>query len=181
MNEQLFVKLYPSEPVKALSWREPYASLMLHGKIETRVWDTAYRGWVLICTSLKPYSFESVNNHIAGSHQTNRIFLDVLGTEVFEYDEEKMYAPTLGKAIAIGCLVNTWEMRPQDEDRCFVQYKKPWLETVTSKTTGKTKQVTKRLYCHEYADVMPIKPFEWKGKLGFSNLTEEQKKKIVIL
>lgn len=48
--------LFEGEEIRALSWKEPYASLMLHGKIETRPWSTKYRGLVLVCASQKPYT-----------------------------------------------------------------------------------------------------------------------------
>jgi ASCH domain. len=39
--------------MKAISLKEPWASLMLEGKktIETRVWKTNYRGKLLLCAS----------------------------------------------------------------------------------------------------------------------------------
>lgn len=42
--------------MKALSIREPYASMILTGKktIETRTWKTNYRGSVLLCASQRP-------------------------------------------------------------------------------------------------------------------------------
>jgi hypothetical protein len=44
--------------LKALSIKEPWASLILSGKktIETRTWTTRYRGSLLICASKKPDS-----------------------------------------------------------------------------------------------------------------------------
>ena len=44
--------------MKALSIKEPYASLILQGKktIETRVWKTKYRGSILLCASQIPKS-----------------------------------------------------------------------------------------------------------------------------
>lgn len=44
--------------MKALSVKQPFASLILEGKktIETRTWATDYRGPLLICASLKPHS-----------------------------------------------------------------------------------------------------------------------------
>jgi hypothetical protein len=44
--------------VKALSMKEPWATLLLHGKktIETRVWRTNYRGKILLCASKNPRS-----------------------------------------------------------------------------------------------------------------------------
>ena len=44
--------------MKAISLKEPWASLMLKGQktIETRVWKTDYRGKLLLCASKKPES-----------------------------------------------------------------------------------------------------------------------------
>jgi hypothetical protein len=44
--------------MKALSLKEPWASLVLNGKktIETRVWKTNYRGRLLLCASKNPAS-----------------------------------------------------------------------------------------------------------------------------
>lgn len=44
--------------MKALSIKEPWASLILAGKktIETRTWKTKYRGKVLLCASKNPKS-----------------------------------------------------------------------------------------------------------------------------
>lgn len=44
--------------MKALSIKEPYASLIMSGKktIETRKWTTNYRGDILLCASKNPKS-----------------------------------------------------------------------------------------------------------------------------
>jgi len=44
--------------MKALSIREPWASMILEGKksIETRTWKTKYRGKILLCASKNPKS-----------------------------------------------------------------------------------------------------------------------------
>ena len=44
--------------MKAISLKEPWASLVLEGKktIETRVWKTNYRGKLLLCASKNPKS-----------------------------------------------------------------------------------------------------------------------------
>jgi len=44
--------------MKAVSIKEPWASLILSGKktIETRTWSTKYRGDLLLCASKKPVS-----------------------------------------------------------------------------------------------------------------------------
>lgn len=63
-----FLEKYGDVELRALSWKEPFASLMLLGKIETRVWDTKYRGLVLICASKQIYTADEIR-HISGDEQ----------------------------------------------------------------------------------------------------------------
>lgn len=133
--------------MRALSWKEPYASLMLYGKIETRRWKTNYRGPVLICSSKKPYSLYAVKN-ISGEHQYERI-LQMLGPEDMT---EKNY--NCGNAIAIAELVDCRPMTPEDENTCFVKYQPG-------------------LWCHIYKNIRAIKRFPFKGKRGWSNVSDD--------
>lgn len=99
-----------TENIRALSWKQPFASLMLHGKIETRTWSTHYRGLVLICASKKSYTyFQTVD--ITGYKQYDRIKLITSNMPACE-----------GKAIAIGKLVDCRPMKLEDEDKCFVKF-----------------------------------------------------------
>lgn len=145
-------KIKDGAEIKALSWRQPYGSLMLHGKIETRTWSSNYRGLVLICTSIRSYTIDKISR-ISGMKQFNRIIdttthLDLGGKN--------------GMAIAIGRLIDCRPMVKEDEDKCFVKYYPD-------------------LYCHIYEDVTPIKPFPWKGKQGWMKVPEEIINKIVLL
>lgn len=133
------------EPVRALSWKQPFASLMLADKIETRTWYTKYRGLVLICASQSPYS-ESEVRKISGNQYSN--MLDIL----------RRTEPR-GVAIAVGRLIDCRRMRPEDEEKCFVQY-------------------DENLWCHVYADVRQIEAFPFKGAQGWKQLTAEQILKI---
>jgi len=133
--------------MRALSWKEPYASLMLYGKIETRKWKTNHRGPVLICASKKPYSLYSVLD-ISGDFQFQRI-MDTLKVGDPGYFGDL----NCGYAIAIGNLVDCRPMTPEDENACFVQY-------------------NKGLWCHVYEDIKTIKPFPFKGKQGWSNVND---------
>ena len=164
------VDIFGQEPIRALSWKEPYLSLMLHGKTETRTWNTNYRGLVLMCGSLAPYPFEVVNNKISGSHQTNRIW------ETLDYDSN-FKTKYCGKAAAIGRLVDCRPMTKADEDKCFVQYKEPWFEMKSNKNkiTGiiKITNKQKKLFCHIYEDVREIKPFDWKGSQGWGKVDQK--------
>lgn len=130
--------------IRALNWKQPFASLMLHGKIETRTWDTKYRGFVLICASKKEYTDEQLDS-ISGLRQTNRIINTLHPFNINEW---------LGKAIAIGRLVDCRPMRRRDEDKCFVKYRP-------------------ELYCHIYEDVDPIEPIEWIGAQKWKKVSEE--------
>lgn len=157
-----FEEKYPDTELRALSWKQPFGSLMLHGKIETRIWDSKYRGWVLICASKAPYNDNDILK-IAGNEQYGRIHT-ICPKE-----------PT-GKAIAIGRLIESRFMTKQDENKCFVQHCEPWLHT--SKKTSK--KSWKRLWCHIYEDVQAIESLDWYGSQGWSIVNESVKHLIII-
>lgn len=140
------------EPLLALSWKQPFASLMLHGKIETRVWNTHFRGWVLICASQKVYKRSEIKD-IAGSEQYDRIF-NIL-------PESHLFA-NLGHAIAIGYLADCDKMIHDDEDKCFVSF-------------------NRNLYCHVYKEVHAIKPIPWKGQQKFKVVLPDILQQIIII
>ena len=137
-----------NQEIKALSWKEPFATLMLHEKIETRTWFTHYRGLVLICASKKPYKAKEIIEIC--EDQTKRIY------NLFN---SKGINEQPGKAIAIGRLSDCRLMTPEDEDKCFVKYRPG-------------------LYCHIYEDVKPIKAFDWKGAQGWHKVPKEIRKEI---
>lgn len=137
------------EEIRALWWRQPYGSLMLHGKVETRTWNTPYRGKVLICTSMYPYQAHDVNS-LSGPHWSATI-ADILKDE-----------PTRdlhGHAIAIGRLYDCHRMRFGDSKKAFVEWNRD-------------------LYCHWYTDIRRITPFKILGSQGWRTLDDEVKQKI---
>lgn len=97
--------------MKALSWKEPYASLMLKGKIETRSWATNYRGKVLICATRRAFTLTDLSA-IAGAQQLSRIRQRVPETDYLR-----------SKAIAVATLSDCRPMTKADEDLCFVKFK----------------------------------------------------------
>jgi len=137
--------------MRALSWKQPFASLMLHGKIETRTWKTDYRGLVLICASKKSYSLKEILS-ICGDYQYHRI-VDTLGYETSQFDD------VCGYAITVGDLVDCRKMTKEDENKCFVNYNPD-------------------LWCHIYQNVKPITPIPFKGKQGWSTVDENIFKQI---
>ena len=151
-SQASFTDLFGHLAIRALSWKEPYATLMLHGKIETRRWATTYRGLVLICASKTPYTYRQTES-ISGEKQLKRMYA------LFQFAISPLHC---GYAIAIGELVDCRHMRPEDEDKCFVRHYSD-------------------LYCHVYANVRPIQPIEWKGSQGWRVLSEEQKARIHLL
>jgi len=163
-----FTDKYPNETLKALSWKQPFASLMLHGKVETRVWGSKYLGWVLICASKAPYSSKQLRE-ISGDAQFKRIY------DTFQGDTSNWSTQPTGVAIAIGKLINSQPMNSNDSENCFVQYVSPWYKEGAKGTTKK------QLWCHEYGEVQAIEPFAWHGKLGWSTVPDTLKSKIIIL
>jgi hypothetical protein len=141
------------DEIRALSWKQPFASAMLAGKIETRTWATKYRGLVLICTSLQAYS-EEIEDKLCGK-DLYRSLLRVLGSQLDTLDHN-------GFAIAIGRLVDCFPMQPVHEEKCFVQWRQG-------------------LYCHVYSDVRKIQPFRWKGSQGWRVVDPETRKLIKLI
>lgn len=144
-----------NEPLTALSWKQPFASLMLppYNKIETRTWSTGYRGLMLICASKVAYSRSAVNN-ICGN-QSIRV-------EDFMIRNMTEVNFCLGKAIAIARLVNCRPMKREDEEKTFVEF---WPG----------------LFCFEFAEVQPIVPIDWKGTQGYKRVDPEFIEKIQLL
>lgn len=134
--------------IRALSWNQPFASLMLRGKIETRKRSTKVRGLVLICSCKKEYEYGQVID-ISGE-QTGRI------TDTLQCHWSSL---PLGKAIAVGELTDCRPMTEEDADKCFVAYREG-------------------LWCWVFENVRPIHPFDFKGKQGWGILDNETKQKI---
>lgn len=162
--------LFGSEEIRALSWKQPFASLMLHDKIETRKWATKYRGLVLICVSQKEYT-ENELKALSGIKQLDRIMNILSPFQIVQ---------TCGKAIAIGRLVDCRPMTINDEDKAFIKFRPAWKECKKNKD-GSTRYVVKRLYCHVYQDIQPIKPFDFKGAQGWRKLNKNIIDKIEII
>jgi hypothetical protein len=143
--------LFGEDPIRALSWKEPFASLMFHGKIETRTWPTTYRGLVLICCT--QYAFTRANVvAMSGEKQYERI-KKALGCDYYTHTQFH------GRAIGVGRLVDCRKMTEADEDACFLNYRTD-------------------LYCHVYKEVKRIKPFVFKGAQGWKHLDKKTIKMI---
>jgi len=144
--------LFGNKPFRALSWKQPFATAMLAGKQETRVWDTKYRGLVLICSSKAAYDEATVRN-ISG---------DELFVKLFQAIQKQDSLDRNGFAIGVGELVGSRPMRKGDGDSTFVLYRP-------------------ELFVHQYTNVRPIKPFPWKGSQGWKTLNQTEISQIVYL
>jgi hypothetical protein len=144
--------------VRALWWKQPFATLMLDGKVETRTWETKYFGWVLICATQTPYAWKEVKDWAHIRLITAKGFEDL---EYRPYVDQKKFP--CGVAIAIGELTGCRKMI--DEHDAFDAYVK----------------FNPDLYCHFYKNVTPIEPFPIKGQQGWKTLSKEEKSLIKIL
>jgi hypothetical protein len=132
-------------PIQALTWKPPFGALMLHEKIETRSWNTLYRGPVLICVSQKGYT----PNELDEMCHPNQLKL------MKKIRRDEPYYDLTGVAIAVGTLYDTRVMLPSDEKHTFVKFRTD-------------------LFCHLYKDVKRIEPFEFKGAQKWSTVSDQE-------
>lgn len=142
------------DPIKALNWKEPFASLMLppHNKVETRTWNTHIRGLVLIVASIQPYMYREIRE-LCGLEQAIEI------NNLFEGHNGFMN----GAAIGIGRLVNCRKLRKDDKHFLL------WEDGMEER------------YAHIYEDVHPIEPFAFKGGQKWKIVTDEVRSQIKLL
>ena len=107
---QMTLEQRQTQEIKGLSWKQPFAELMFHGKIETRVWNTDYRGWVLICATQKGFSIKDLWEMCPRAAMT----------KITKLPLAKM---PQGKAIGVGYLHRTRYMLPDDIAQTYVGYK----------------------------------------------------------
>jgi len=160
--------LFGEETIRTIGLYQPYATLMLHGKVETRwVYHTKKApfplGKYLIYSTKKAYS-GSEFAHIAGDHTVDAI-------KLVEHD------PSInlnGYGLCIGDLVrvvplNGWEAMINT----FVDPPMRYMTSIEPFTLDG--RVLWGLY---FENMRRIKPFPFKGKQGIGFLTAEQKQLI---
>lgn len=131
--------------MKALSIKEPYASLILHGykMIETRSWKAPAN---MIGKEIIIHASKS-NNRIDKEYLTNKWLMTVIGC-LHIVDNLNF-----GKAIAKARLVDCVPVEKIRDDIGWVEYVCGFYDD------GR--------YAWILDDVTPIEPFETKGHLGF--------------
>ncbi len=141
------------DPIKALCWKQPFASLMLNpwNTVETRTQRVHYRGLVLIVATASPYSDRQLIELCGGVKA-----LDLLVRLVKQPD----YIG--GHAIGIGTIQDCTEIR--EGDNTFI---KP------EHHAGR--------YAWRFGDVFAIRPIPMKGFQGWRNIDDDVRSKIVLL
>lgn len=152
MNETLFPA---QEKIRTLGWHQPFGSLMLHGKIETRIVQPGRKapfplGRYLIYTTKAGTDFAELVE-ICGPDTAQRIL------EILEHEPT---AKLNGHAIATADLVAVRPMAKEDEARCFVP-----LHPLR--------------WCLVFENVTRIEPFPWHfGKQGIGFVPDSELVKI---
>lgn len=161
--------------IRTLGFYQPFGSLMLHGKIETRWIQDGKKppfptGKYLFYTTKTPCG--------------NVDLFDWCGVRLLNSINETLKdEPTRnlnGYAIALGDLDETYWMRGQDEGQSFVKF--VHRKTVARKKEAETLAVKYLQWCLLFKNIQRIDPFEWKfGKQGVGFVPESEIDKIKII
>ncbi len=141
------------DPIKALCWKQPFASLMLPpwNKTETRTQRVHYRGLVLIVATKAPYS--------------DRELVELCGGDVALTIQVGIYAQAMDinrHAIAIGHLDGCCEI--QDHHKTYI---KP--------------EHHEGRYAWQFSNVHAIEPIPMSGFQGWRNVDDDLRSKIRLL
>lgn len=141
------------DPIKALCWKQPFASLMLPpwNKTETRTQRVHYRGLVLIVATKAPYS--------------DRELVELCGGDVALTIQVGIYAQAMDinrHAIAIGHLDGCCEI--QDHHKTYI---KP--------------EHHEGRYAWQFSNVHAIVPIPMLGFQGWRNIGDDLRSKIRLL
>lgn len=123
--------------MKALSIKNPFASLILHGykPIEIRSWKTNLRGELLICIALKDAPLSAVN---------------INATTLTRHYWPEDFITGEGCAVCVATLTNCRPMVIEDCAKAFIP----------------ESAFRPGLWAWELTNIRPIKPFRVKGKQG---------------
>lgn len=157
-----------SEIIRSLGFYQPFGSLMLHGKIETR--------WVRV-NKKPPFPFGKYLFYSTLKACTESQLLDWSGGELTRLIHETLSGENTrvlnGYALAVGDLVGISTLNDTLRHSAFVESKGSKLV--------KDKKVAEHIYVQRtlhFDNVKRITPFQFKGKQGVGILTEEQISKI---
>lgn len=163
-----------SEKIRTLGLYQPYASLMLHGKIESRWVEEGKKppfplGKYLIYSTKKSYSVEEFK-HVAGDYYND-------ARNIITREETSTLN---GYAICMGDLVKREKLGYNQLPKAFVDI------NITMVKMGKEdidwyKEIIvdgRQLWGLHFENVKRIKPFEFKGKQGVGFLSRVDQMRI---
>lgn len=155
-------ELFGNVPIRTIGLYQPYASLMLHDKVETR-WVIQGKtapfplGMYLIYATQKRYS-DTQFRSIAGCwHKSAELKLATDPTKSLT-----------GHAIAVGELVARFPF--SDREYYSVSECDTFVDVEDPTYFDEKKAIWKRLWCLKFADVKRIKPFRFSGQQGVGYL-----------
>lgn len=151
-----------SEKIRTLGFYEPFGSLMLHNKVETR--------WVRKGKK-PPFPLSKYLFYTTQQPCSNKDVFDWCGLEIMLSISETLgtnkKSELNGFAIAVGELVEVRPLTKEDEGKAFVKFIGEKTEVI------KGEKITKVQWALIFKDVKPITPFRWEhGKQGVGFLPE---------
>lgn len=160
-----------NEVIRTLGLYQPFATLMLHGKIETRWVQSGKKppfplGKYLIYATKESASYSEV-------YRVSGQYFSRLNWAIIDNDnpDNVLYG---GMAMAVGNLISIVPyMSLDDKASTFVDSLDGWMEVVKG---GKSTYYT--LWALVFENVKRIKPFQLKGKQGIGFLSDADKDKI---
>ncbi len=157
--------------IRTLGFYQPFGTLMLHDKIETR-WIRRFRsppfplGKYLFYTTQK-YCDDATLLEWCGDEIMMSIAKEVLD------DETRILS---GYAIAVGELCEVKMLEKSEEEKSFVKFVGRKTEII------KGEEVTKIQWGLHFKSVQRIQPFKWKfGKQGIGFVPDSELNKIKII
>lgn len=166
------IEISKNEIIRTLGLYQPYASLMLHGKIETR-WVSNERtppfplGKYLLYSTKKAYK-EQEFKHISGEFYQDAINALKDDTTV----------TMNGFGLCIGDLVKIEKCFPLMMPNTFVGLRKIANQLDLHAEPNDLQIDDHLLWALHFENVIPIEPFAFKGKQGVGFLSEEDRAKI---
>ncbi len=160
--------LFGNEKIRTLGLYQPFATLMLHGKVETRWVETGRKppfplGKYLIYSCQKEYDMDLIDQ-LAGKY-TNEI------DRLIDENLNSNNCWLVGEAGAIGDMVKIIDpLLPSMDLKTFVDDGWRKVDCKAGKTYRRVGLV--------FENMKAIKPFSFSGKQGIGFLKEEQRKLI---
>lgn len=173
----LVQKVKKDDKFRTIGFYQPFGSLMLHGKIETR--------WILE-DRVPPFPLGKYLFYTTQSPIYKPTLIEWCGDEILsKIDKVLENEPTknlggagVGYAIAIGELTKIRLLKKEEADLAFVKF----VGTQNQLNTTTAKYQIKDQWALHFENVQRIEPFVWKfGKQGIGFVPESELSKIKII